>query len=478
MDIRRYQQGSTIDEIVFEKTESGAVRAYLHANSAIDSEKLANISKNLSAHDWQNIPSTHNGKAMLEVRGFGSEKKLLEEMTQQGWVKGTAQIEKTKEKPVSFTNKIKKNSLQASGLFFLVGDAAYAAYGYKKGHKEDMLAGAMYFLGSAALLGYGNHDNSHIEIHNLAKKMQDEMKKQSVNLPENCSLAAITRDHKHGLLKSADDLLSRYPSEIMNGFFGLAGASIAASALRHNIYAKPPAGWDKEQVARKVKEGKMDVGLGAMTMASGALASMIQEKAHDPDAPKKHGTAAIWEWIQERPLAIAGVGYIISTCFHAVSSYHSMKSAKINNDEIMKKSIPMRATFVGANLIAETLMTISSKGHGKGVVSDKSVDDSIVALTAELIATQPAAQQNHLIDYMSGFLGRNDVLAMKNDEVKDLLRTQVELVKKNPWAHCLKTASAPAAASGASMPIIPPHDTNWQMAVKSPLQTTSPATFI
>ncbi len=468
MSIYRYGKDSIVDEITFEKSDGGSIRAYLHADKNADNAKLMDISKALSGRGWQNIPAAIDSKPTLEIRGFGSEKKLLKELEKKGWIKGDHQIERTLEKPISFANKIKQNSLKASGLSFLVGDAAYAAYGYKKGHLEDILAGAMYFAGSATLLGYGNQDNAQMEIHDLAKKMQDEVKKQSFNLPENCSLAAITSDHKKGVLKTTDDLLSRYPSEIMNAFFGLAGVSIIASALRHNIYAKPPEGWDKEQVHRKVREGKMDVALGATTMSSGALASLIQEKSLDPDAPKKHGVAALWEQIQEHPLAVAGIGYIVSTCFHAAGSYHSMKSAVINHDETMKKSIPLRITFVGANLIAEILMTISSKGHGKGVISDKSVDDSVIALTADLIAKQPENMQKNLIDYMSGFLGREDVLAMKDSNVRDRLQEQVELMRNNPWAQCMTLAADSKDKRDEKTPTSKgSNKANWQSAIKT-----------
>ncbi len=479
MSIYRYGKGSVVDEITFEKSDGGSLRAYLHASTNADSTKLADISQNLSERGWQNIPSTYDRKPALEIRGFSSEKKLLKELEKNGYIKGDAQIERTEEKSVSFANKIKKNSLKASGLSFLVGDAAYAAYGYKKGHLEDVLAGAMYLAGSATLLGYGNQDNAQTEIHDLAKKMQDEVKKQSFNLPEDCSLAAITRDQKKGILKTADDLLSRYPSEIMNAFFGLAGASIIASAFRHNIYAKPPAGWNKEQIKRKVDEGKMDVALGLTTMSSGALASLIQEKSLDPDAPKKHGMAALWEQVQEHPLAVAGIGYIVSTCFHAANSYHSMQSAIKNNDETMKKSIPLRITFVGANLIAEVLMTISSKGHGKGVISDKSVDDSIIALTADLIAKQPASTQGHLVEYMSGFLGREDVLAMKDSNVRDRLQEQVELMKNNPWAKCMTLAADGKSKPGVkSLPGQDTDKTNWQSAIKTIRPESQSPSFI
>jgi len=51
--------------------------------------------------------------------------------------------------------------------------------------------------------------------------------------------------------------------------------------------------------------------------------------------------------------------------------------------------------------------------------------------------------QDQLIDYMAKFLGRPDVLAMKDEEVTNLLRRQVESLRRNPWAVA-ETASQPA----------------------------------
>jgi hypothetical protein len=157
------------------------------------------------------------------------------------------------------------------------------------------------------------------------------------------------------------------------------------------------------------------------------------------------------------------MGYLASTLFHAYSTAYDWKHA----DSEKKKALPLRATFVAMTFLGEVLVAISSKGHGKGVVSDKSVDKSIISLTADLIAKQPANMQNHLIDYMAGFLGREDVLAMKDTKVKDMLTHQVELMKNNPWAKCMElipdtgknVKEKSPAEKGTST-------TSWQSAVK------------
>src|SRR5690606_21629573 len=116
--------------------------------------------------------------------------------------------------------------------------------------------------------------------------MKEEMKKHSADLPNNCSLTAITEDHQKGLLQNGKDLLRRYPAETMNAFFGLAGLCIAASALRHKVFFKPGIPMDAQALKKIYHEGLLDVGLGTMTLASGAVSALVEEKARDPDEPK------------------------------------------------------------------------------------------------------------------------------------------------------------------------------------------------
>lgn len=442
MSIHRYAQGSIIDEIIFKRADNGSVRAYLHASATTDNDKLPEIKEKLSAHGWQCIPSTQSGKAVLEIRNFGHELQLKKVLSQNSWVNGSACIEQSTEDKISFKDQLKARSLQASGLFYLLGDAAYMTYGYKKGHFEDVLAGLMYLGGSATLVGYGSHNNASIEIHDIAKKMQEEVKKQADILPDNCSLSAITKDYDRGIIKKADDFLTRYPSEVMNSFFGLAGASILASTIKHSFLTKQNGMLSIGDAKIRKNAALLDAGVGLMTMGAGALSALLEEKKHDPDAPSKQGLELVWEKIQQNPLSIAGIGYIISTFFHAASSYKEYGVAKANNDQIMLKSVPFRAAFVGCSLIAELLMAASSKGHGSGVISDSSVRESLISLAADLIVKQPENEREHLIDYLSTFLGSKDVLAMKDQDVKNALQKQVELLKNNPWAECVTTVES------------------------------------
>ncbi|MDE3060801.1 MAG: hypothetical protein KGJ06_07310 [Pseudomonadota bacterium] len=461
MSIYAYPESKIIDEVTFEKSEGGHLRAYLHANTAADADTLHDITCNMAKRSWRTIPCSINGKPLLEVQDIPSEKEFTGILEQAGWAQGQRRHTTTEKDKLSWGELIKKRSLGASGLAYIVGDLSFATYGYKDSNKLNLAAGLLYGAGTASLLVGGRKDPSDLQTRDIAKKIAQHFRAQNIELPEGCSLASITEDHNKGLIKKADDLFRRYPSELMNLFFAAAGVCIAVAAYRskskpianhevtevmNRLAKKNPAtsfSWGniRQQMEKNHKrEAWLDIGLGGMTAASGLFAMSVPEKARDPDDPPQHGLAAAWEWIRERPLAIAGAGYMVSTLCHAVSTTLAWKYA--SNDR--RKSVPFRALFVAANLVAEVLLAISSKGHGEGVVSDKSVDSSTIAIAADLIVRQPKAMQNALIDYMGNFLGRQDVLAMGNEEAANLLRTQVEAMRSNPWAQ--PSVSAPAAA--------------------------------
>ena len=106
---------------------------------------------------------------------------------------------------------------------------------------------------------------------------------------------------------------------------------------------------------------------------------------------------------------------MIATLCHAVSTAIEYKVGTKN----AKEAVFDRGIFVATNLIAELLVAISSKGHGEGVVSDKSVDNTALSLAADIIVKQSPQQQDELNEHVAQFLSRPDVLAMKNDAVKE-----------------------------------------------------------
>lgn len=479
MSVYSYPQSKVIDEVAFRKSEGGHTRAYLHAHAGADGKTLYDIICRLRDQGWQCVPYSIEGKPALEVEGFKQPADLTALLQNNQWVTGSPIYAKGKEDKLSLKDKIKKRSLAASGAFYLVGDASFATYGYKGGSALNTIAGGLYGAGTLSLLTGGRKDPSDLQVRDISRRLAQYLKEHGEALPQECSLDSIVADHDKGLIQKADDLLRRYPSELMNLFFAAAGICIASSAYKSNIKGTAAAHEIEEVFQRKLekftkslpktqlakadlthmraevehsvhlnhrREGWLDIGLGSMTSLSGLFAMMVKEKAPDPDAPKKEGMGAVWEYVQKKPLAIAGVGYMVSTMCHAVSTAIAWNHA--SNDK--RKSVKFRANFIVMNLIAELLLAISSKGHGEGVKSDKSVDNTVLSLAAELIAKQPVKLQDELIQHVTRFLGRPDVLALKDDEAGRILRQQVEAMRQNPWAMAAPAAGkAPEPAAPA-----------------------------
>ncbi|MDX2113316.1 MAG: hypothetical protein SFW63_06260 [Alphaproteobacteria bacterium] len=495
------------------KTDGGHVRAYLGAADGVSQAQLNQIIEDCAAQGWQCTPYNLDGKPVLQVDGFGLESKFIHTAEEKGWLSGASTYKRSKDDHVSFGEALKKRSLAASGLFYLIGDAAFMTYGYKGAGTLNTVAGGLYGAGTASLLTFGRKDQSDLQIRDVAKKLAQYMKEHGADLSKDCSLDSIIDDSKRGLIQKADDVLRRYPSELMNLFYAGAGACIAKSAYDHSQshvkpedvedvfqrkFGKISEGFpntkflDVEKDTFKVNlekqmnkmhklEGQLDIGLGGMTGASGLFAMLVKEKGRDPDAEPKKGAAGLWEAIQQKPLAIAGVGYMVSTLCHAVSTTVAWNNATSDR----RKSVPFRAIFVGANLVAEVLLAISSKGHGSGVKSDTSVDDTVVALAAEAIAKQPAKMQQLLIEHTSKFLGRPDTLALKDYEVAEKLTRQVELMRQNPWAlasshpnsaiHAVPAKSEVKSCATKRCKLTPPAAA-WQgkMAEQKASQSTAP----
>lgn len=467
MDLYRFSHPSHIDEVSVVTPEDGSQRAYLHAANKVEPVKLDDIKEKLVLNGWQCIPASFEGKPTLEVRGFKNASELLDTLQQYECTSGKAQKQSPPPEPKkSLWQRFTDNTLQKSGYLYLVGDAAYMTYGYKGARKLDVLAGVFYLLGSTSLMLFGKNDKADLQIHDLSKEMLKHT--LNANAPASCSLATITQDHNKGMLDQANEFMRRYPSEMMNSAFGLAGMCIAASAMRHNVLTEPHSGHSR---FKHKMEGWLDVGLGSMTTISGAISTLVKEKKRDPDEPKHTGIQGIMEWIQEKPLRVAGYGYIASTLCHAGSTTIAMLEAKKNGDQQKLQSVPFRAAFVGASLIAEFLMSISSKGHGEGVTSDASVEDSMVNIAAELILKQPKELQEAQMHHMLNFLEHPSVLAEKRAVVEQKLREQMAALQNNPWL-CMHNRS-PQLSEGITIPALAQTQreaplANWQQKVKLP----------
>lgn len=469
MSVYAYTKSKVIDEIAFKQTANGALRAYVHACPQATPEKIEDVLQSLKGAGMECIPFTVDGKPVLEVRGFKRDSQLVTLLAERGFTGDEAHVIQEKDDKQSWSDVFRKRSLQLSGGAFMVADLGFAMYGAKEKSWEDTLAGLSYLAGSTTLAAYGRNDQSSLQIREGAQLIMDYARHKGYNIPDDTAIASVGVPKRETPLQKVDNFFRAHPSEIGNMGYVLAGALIAKSALQHRALAKPRAGMSSEQVRKMRYGGWGDTALGSLTVTSGLTGTFVKERAVDPDA-KKHGSmfspSGFVEWVKESPLRAAGYGYMGSTLCHCITTFVERKEAKrVLKDAAISaaekahaaqklKAIPWRVMFVSMTLVGEILMSISSKGHGEGVVSDNTVDDSIVAVAAELIIKQPKNLQEGLIQEMGKFLGRPEVLALKDEEAVNRLRRQVEEMRQNPWATKLREmdAAPPKPAQPLAVP--------------------------
>lgn len=467
MSIYKYSQSKVIDEVAFITSENGACRGYLHATDQVDPKTLQTIAHSLQEKGWNAIPCTLNNIPVLEVRGIKNASELIGYLEKNGWVSGKSVFKADRKEKEGALDWLKKRTLQAAGMSFIVADTGFVYYGVHEKRWEDVAAGFAYMAGSATMAVFGHSDQSNIEIRKQARKLLGYAKDYDLKIdPEDAITSISAAKNKNGVI----ELFKEYPAEIGNTVTGIAGLMIALSAAKSRVFKKfdpekvghetiennrkegillkpedaklTPKELGEKTIRKKRFAGRMDMGLGTSTLIAGMTGAWLPEKVKDEDEPKSHGIKSILDWIQEKPLRVAGYGYMISTLCHAVSTAVEYKDAKLTRDEKSRKAIPGRIGFILFTMIGEILLAISSKGHGEGVKVDKSTDQSIISLAAGLIVRQPESMQEPLIEKLSKFLGRADVLAIKDSDATSQLRTQVEAMRKNPWAFGAKSAPA------------------------------------
>jgi hypothetical protein len=455
LSVYHFKESKIIDRLTVRRSENGANRAYLHAADAVSSKELLKLQNTLAQEGYTLVPTIFEDKPALEVRGFWFEKSLIKSLSENGWVKGPQSF--TEEKDTrSLKEKFKSQTLRATSYFFMLADLCFAMYGYKGGRKEDVAAGISYFVGSATMGAMGTAAQSQAEIRKQVKKLIEYTKEHNLNFDQNLTVPIVTENNKRDVFHKIIDTLQTYPAEIGNSFTAMAGGLIATSALRHHALNKSLHLEHPSYSAKDIKDlrisGWQDFGLGTSTVISGAIGALVKEKKIDPDDPKKHGLDAVWQWVQSKPLRVAAFGYMASTFCHTLSTYKNSITYKKNNDVPMLKTLKWRKGFIINTIIGEVLLALSSKGHGHGIKSDISTEDSVISVAAEIIAQQKPEMQTELIANIGNFLGREDVLGGKNKNMQQRLAGQVELMKSNPWA--LATGQVKAKESDeAALPV-------------------------
>ncbi|HEU5046986.1 MAG TPA: hypothetical protein VFT64_04000 [Rickettsiales bacterium] len=491
MTIYSFRNDSLIDEVAVTHTRGGGVRAYLHARDDAPPQKLEMLQEALTGAAMRWTPITHNGKAALEVRHIGKNgQKLLSLLEREGVTSGQPERKVNPENQISFKDKLRSNTLRLSGLSYTAGDIGFVVYGYKdsitKGpdgktrikDPQNLLAGIFYALGSPIITFFGKGDKSDIQLRHMSYNTMKLLEQKGFNVPHDAALRSITDQHNSTIGRRILSMCKRYPAEIGNSLFGVAGSMVLWAGIRD--YGKIKAGTSAKSPVTAIS----DMSLGVVTMLAGA-ASLIPEEVPKPGEPKKTGIAGAWEWVKEKPLRTAGLLLGLSTIGHTTSTLveqrNSARQVANGASESLKadaqKNIGAllgRWGFVVTNLLAEVLMSLSSKGHGEGVESDTSLHPSLYSAMGDLIQRSPPEKRASMLETIASYLSDKDNLNLDEDTIKEGIQRHMKDLTNNPWL--IKPAEPQQNAQQAdAAPRKAWRDVVTQQAQAAPAMSGSPA---
>lgn len=482
-----YSAGSAIDDVQVIKNTTGGLRAYVHAAATASPDELQKAKGAFEASGFKTVALTIDHRPVLEVRGFTKPREITQALMNAHVITGVDKIQHEVGDKKSSREKLRNATLSLAGLSYNAGDVGYMAYALQKYdmhnkplhtldatlHADqkmqnffnhmDIVAGAGYAVGSLALTRYGHSDRSQVLIENNAKKIKGYLAENGVEVPKDSMLAENSKEKKQGFFGRIDSFCRKYPSEVFNGIYIFVGIFLGASAAYRAVRAHTLAHANPLKVNKELldtaKIEALDVGLGAMTFASALTGLAVKERKIEPEE-RRHGLGKILDWIEEKPLRATGLGYAISTAFHGYSTYKNIKAG----DLVAKKTFVGRGVFVASNVLSEGLLFVSSKGHGDGVKPDKSVDQTVIAATAELIYKQPEAARKELTERLAGYMASNEVLDGKAEDIAARLNAHVAGFASNPWLPPAARLAQPSASEA--------------LAVTAPKPTHAPSTQI
>jgi hypothetical protein len=470
LSIYHFNSGSLIDQVTIRRSPGGGAVAYLHAREDGDSGRLEAVKRKLEREDLQWSPTLQDGKPVLEVRGFGrKDGTLLDYLKETRAIQGITRKQDTVEDHLTARQKFRQRTLQLSGVAYFAGDASFVYSGIKEMSRDKkisnpykMLAGLSYAAGSWFVALFGRGDKSDMHLRSIARAAIKDLKSQGMEPPKESSIQAAAEAYNNGIGKRIVDFFEKYPAEMTNGLFGIAGALItlgAAKKLRH---------FNSQKHIKDTRTSLMtDVVTGLMTVAAGLVTIFVREEKPDPDAPPKTGFAGLMQKMKARPLGVAGGLLGAATLGHAVSSGAEYREAgkmlknpgateeQLKDAREDRKGIWGRQVFVGTNLLAEGLMAVSHTGNGHGAPRRAGLHDSVQNVVADLVWRTAPDKREAVLRRLTTLVSSRRHLSCDSVQFQQGVKEKLAKMEQNPWVN-------PVAPRPESSAISEPETSRWR----------------
>ncbi len=228
-----WQESSPIKQMEVAKTLAGRVQAIIYAPDNT-SDQAATLPQYLAKHGFYCYLDEVGGKNVLKVVAFGKEEgHLLDSLRSGGFIAGEASETSFPDKKIqlSTVDKLRKNSLNITGIFGDVGHAAMMVSGALEGDKNRIATSALYGTSATiqALFGAGADDPYFSQ---MTSQMRDYLEKKGINLSDPVIKTPEVKYRDRSLRTKVYDFIRRHPIQASQAISLTGNLSLFQSGLR------------------------------------------------------------------------------------------------------------------------------------------------------------------------------------------------------------------------------------------------------
>lgn len=421
-NFRTYTWGGDSDAItsIDLRQDKDSMIAYIHAKDK--APNLHSLREEFRRQGWTVSPDTKEGRPVLRLSGISHEDMLLHMLENGGYVSSDPKVTSpgnTPRKTAPTASSLKSNSLRASGIFYLLGDAIFLMNGIKRSNDlAQMGTGLAFGAGDVAFMAFSGKDDRR-QFDSVIKKLKSHLESRGVEIPEGSALTTEVLAKPEGFLEKTYD----YLHEHINTY------KIMAEILGGGLYFK--AGINQHNPRKQAA--------GAIIVAGWTGALLTKEKKIDPDVyAKASPLKKLGMYIQEKPLRLAGWSGLTH---NALTTWGAFEERSKYRKGLEGGTPHYRWDLAGVSsmLVANSLYSVSNKTTGGSIESDALIND-VYSLAADLLNRQPEAVRQASMEKTAEFLGQREEIKDSKEQIMARLNKAVENAKNNPWFENAPTA--------------------------------------
>ena len=448
----RYQwTGGTIAQLESITNAPGKVEIILRPQKDADAQQLMQLRQSLGVSGMVNYVDADAQGDRLIIPVITDEKALLAQLTQGGWIKGEPTITQTSEdKEIhqdSTKEKIQKNALLLSALFYDLGNVSCMVSGYMRGkHNKDgkftasdlseMGVGAAFSVGDVLLTVFGKEEKKD-PLLAFTDELKGYLKAHSIEIPHGVG-ATPEVIHQSGFFAGTHDFLKHNVTSIKCLSETAGGLFMIKAALKKDNF----------------NMGKMAAG---MMLATGWLSTFVLDKPHAPpygfkpqvDAGDQNTGEKMTSWLKENPRGrIAGplsmgnnISNIIGAGFEArkfkgefLKAKASGHAADIAHHGAKQYDYGYNVLTACSFLVANGLFGMSGTKHSDDHVADtKTFTHDVLAVSANMLCSVDPEVRKAAVDGAAEYITSIQNVSLRKEEAMEMINARIDQLKHSPF---------------------------------------------